>query len=118
MNVILVTRDLAVVSQVDGAAARVGAAVRSVSSEEDAGAIAIAEKAKLIIVDLGMATLNVKTLVEQLKGAAISPPRIVAFGSHVHVEKLAAAREAGCDEVMSRGQFFSQLNDVLGGAGE
>jgi hypothetical protein len=39
-------------------------------------------------------------------------PRVVAFGPHVHVDKLAAARAAGC-EVMSRGQFLTQIGDVL-----
>jgi DNA-binding response OmpR family regulator len=116
MSVILLTRDLAVVSQVDGAAARVGAAVRSVTTESDAVESGVAEKAGLIVVDLGMPSLNVKAIVEKFTSAMATRPRIVAFGSHVHVEKLTAARDAGCDEVISRGQFFSQLDAVLGGA--
>jgi DNA-binding response OmpR family regulator len=115
MTVLLVTRDLSVVSQVDGAAARVGAIARTVSNEEDAAARCVAEGADLIIVDLGTPSINVTALVEQVKAAVGEPPRIVAFGSHVHVERLAAAREAGCDDVMSRGQFFAQLNAVLRG---
>ena len=112
--VLLVTRDLAVVSQVDGAAARVGSTVRAVASESDAAARSASDEAELVIIDLSVPSLNVKSLVEQVK-AATNGPRVVAFGSHVHVEKLAAAREAGCDVVMSRGQFFGQLDAVLRG---
>jgi DNA-binding response OmpR family regulator len=73
----------------------------------------VSEGADLIILDLSVPSLNVKSLIEQVKAAPANPPRIVAFGSHVHVEKLAAARDAGCDEVMSRGQFFAQLDAVV-----
>jgi hypothetical protein len=35
--------------------------------------------------------------------------RVVGFGSHVDDELLAAARAAGCDEVLPRSRFFRQL---------
>jgi DNA-binding response OmpR family regulator len=115
MTILLLTRDLSVVSQVDGAAARGGAVARTVSNEEDVAARSAGEAVDLIVVDLGTPSINVAALVEQVKAAIDEPPRIVAFGSHVHVERLAAAREAGCDVVMSRGQFFAQLDAVLRG---
>ena len=34
---------------------------------------------------------------------------VVGFGSHVDDELLAAARAAGCDEVLPRSRFFRQL---------
>jgi len=115
MNVLLVTGDLAAVSRVDGAAARVGATVLTVLSVDHAAANCATDAIDLVIVDLGVPSLNVQALVEQVKAAARKSPRIAAFGSHVHVEKLAAAREAGCDQVMSRGQFFGQLDSVIRG---
>jgi DNA-binding response OmpR family regulator len=114
MTVVLLTRDLSVVSQVDGAAARVGAAACTVANENDAVARCVGENAPLIVLDLSVPSLDVKSLVEQVRAIATAP-RIVAFCSHVHVEKLAAAREAGCDTVMSRGQFFAQTDAVLRG---
>ncbi len=39
--------------------------------------------------------------------------RIVAFGPHVEREALQAARDAGADEVMTRGAFSRHLPDVL-----
>jgi len=41
---------------------------------------------------------------------------VVAFGPHVHEERLAAAREAGCDEVLSRGEFFARVNAIVQGS--
>jgi hypothetical protein len=67
----------------------------------------------LVLVDLGAPSLNIEALVEHVRAVPGAAPRIVAFGSHVHVERLAAAREAGCDTVMSRGQFFARLDEVL-----
>ncbi len=115
MTVILVTRDLAVISQVDGAAARVNAVVRAVSSIADAVQACVDDRVDLIVVDLGMPSLDIEALVERVKLATSTRPRFVAFGPHVHGERLAAAREAGCDSVISRGQFFAQLDAVIGG---
>lgn len=39
--------------------------------------------------------------------------RIVAFGSHVHESRLTCAQQAGCDLVLSRGQFSSQPTHYL-----
>ena len=115
MTVLLLTRDLSVVSQVDGASARVGAAALTISSEAEAVVQCAGGGVEIVVLDLNTPLLNVKSFVDQVKASTTAPPRIVAFGSHVHAEKLTVAREAGCDEVLSRGQFFSQLDGVLRG---
>lgn len=46
-------------------------------------------------------------------GSNRSPVRIVAFGPHVGIEVLDAARAAGADAVMTRGAFHNQLAEVL-----
>ena len=38
---------------------------------------------------------------------ALTPGRIVAFGSHVDADALAAARDAGADAVLARSRFFA-----------
>jgi DNA-binding response OmpR family regulator len=113
MTVILLTVDLTVVSRVQGAAAKTGAAVRVAANEEAAIELCAAESTELLIVDLSAASLDIKTLVEQVRKSAIVRPRIVAFGPHVHEDRLAAARGAGCDQVISRGGFFAQLDSML-----
>ena len=52
-------------------------------------------------------------------GAAVVPTlraagvRVIAFGSHVDVARLKAARAAGCDEVLPRSAFFEGLEERL-----
>lgn len=113
MTVVLLTSDLTIVSRVQGAASRARAATGVVASESAAVERCVAEQAELLIVDLSAPSLDIKALIEQVKTATTTPPRIITFGPHVHEERLAAAREAGCDEVVSRGQFFSQLDKML-----
>jgi DNA-binding NarL/FixJ family response regulator len=112
MTVVLLSTDLTVVSRVDGAAAGAGMTMRAVSSESAAIVAADAASAKLLIIDLGAPVSDLKVFVESFKSKS-PQTRIIAFGPHVHEEKLAAARVAGCDEVVSRGQFFSQLDAIL-----
>lgn len=42
-----------------------------------------------------------------------SAARIVAYGSHVDGDRLADARDAGCDEVLARSEFFTDVAAVL-----
>jgi hypothetical protein len=69
---------------------------------------------QLVVVDLTLFPLDLATLVAKLKTAHDGRSTIVAFGPHVHEGRLAAAAEAGCDEVLSRGQFFAQLDAIVG----
>lgn len=115
MTVVLLSGDLAVLSRVEGAAARLQQPVRSASNETQAVDFCKTEVAKTLVVDLSMPSLELPSLVSQLKSDGRSITRVVAFGPHVHEQRLAAAREAGCDLVVSRGQFFSQIETILKG---
>jgi DNA-binding response OmpR family regulator len=114
MAIILLSQDLMVISQVSGMAAQPGSSVRAVSSAADAVQACMEQTPELIVIDLGTPAFEVGKFVQQLKATVPTPPRLVAFGPHVHVDRLTAARDAGC-EVMSRGQFFAQLSNVLSG---
>ncbi len=57
--------------------------------------------AQLVLVDLGR-----PGVLEAVPGIA---GRVIGFGSHVDTELLAAARAAGCDEVLPRSVFFRRL---------
>jgi DNA-binding NarL/FixJ family response regulator len=112
MNAILLTSDLTVVSHVDGAAARTGSTVRTVSNPADVVQRCESETVELVVIDLGTPSLEMASLVASIK-ATTSAPRVIAFGPHVHTERLTAARDAGCDAVMSRGQFFANTYAAL-----
>jgi CheY-like chemotaxis protein len=114
MTAILLSADLTVISRVQGAAAEAGVNTRVISGAAALDEPATGEPATLLVIDLNAPQLDVRSIVERFR--ATSPEgRIVAFGPHVHEQRLAAAREAGCDQVVSRGQFFAQADAILGG---
>jgi CheY-like chemotaxis protein len=117
MNIVLFSSDLTVVARVEGAAACAGGKLRTTSSLDQLATWRQAASVDLVIADLGMAEIDPAAIVKSAKQDVGEAPRIVAFGPHVHEERLAAARQAGCDEVVSRGQFFSQLEAILARAG-
>lgn len=65
---------------------------------------------KLVLVDVQArdAEEAVRQVKERVPGA-----RVVAFGPHVAEGALAAAREAGADVVMPRGQFVRDLPSLV-----
>ena len=113
MTVVLLSSDLAVLSRVEGAAARLGEKVRQATAGPQAVDCCEQECAGLLIVDLSSPALEIESIVSQLKAKPAIKTRVVAFGPHVHEERLAAAQSAGCDLVMTRGQFDAQMQPVL-----
>ncbi|MEX2187289.1 MAG: hypothetical protein WD875_10860 [Pirellulales bacterium] len=113
MDVLLLSADLATSSTVSGAAARCGVACQTAWSVDEIVEKAIALAPRLVVLDLSTPRVDPATLVPQLRDLASPPQRIVAFGPHVHESRLAAAREAGCDEVVSRGRFHADLDEIL-----
>ena len=61
-----------------------------------------------VFIDLGVPDLDITAAVAQLRSAAEAVPT-VAYGSHVDKDRLDAARAAGCDEVLPRSRFSSEL---------
>jgi DNA-binding NarL/FixJ family response regulator len=114
MSVLLITSDLACSSSVAGAANRAGVELRTaLGLAAIEGKLADWAPPALVIVDLSTAGLNVRDLVPQLRPRIEPNGRIIAFGPHVHTNVLAAACEAGCDLVISRGEFHARVDDYL-----
>jgi hypothetical protein len=86
------------------ASAAVGADVTFVPTV--AALPAAAAGADLVVVDLSR-----PGVLEVLP--AITAPTI-GFGRHDDRERLAAATAAGCDRVLARSAFFSQVSELLG----
>lgn len=63
-------------------------------------------------VELAIVDLRQPRVLEVLAEVAAAVP-VIAYGSHVDRERLAAAEEAGCREVLPRSAFFSRLPDLL-----
>jgi DNA-binding NtrC family response regulator len=111
--VVLLSGDLMGASRVEGAARRAGVDFRMVGSVEAASDLCAEQAVALLVVDLATAGLDVAALVGRLKRDAKRAPAIVAFGPHVHEAALDAANAAGCDHVLSRGQFMSQSGAII-----
>ncbi len=66
----------------------------------------------VVIVDLSAAGPDPATAIRTIKASA-SPPPVIAFGSHVDVDLLAAARAAGAEQVLPRSRFSADLPQLL-----
>jgi CheY-like chemotaxis protein len=67
----------------------------------------------IVLLDLNSPAVDPDAIVPQLKTRPKPPTSIIAFGPHVHAAKLAAAEAAGCDLVLTRGQFDAQIESLL-----
>ncbi len=112
MTVLVLSTDLLLQSQLAGAAERAGQSVHVVGSVEALLSRMNAEPAKLVVLDLSLPAIEAGELVRQLKDRSPSTT-IAAFAPHVHRQRLADAKAAGCDVVMSRGQFHAEAEALL-----
>ncbi len=94
-RVVVVTRDL-----MDGG--RFRAAMSNVTVVRSLSHASV-ETASLIVLDLASG-------IDPLAAVAIGPD-VVAYGSHVEVDKLEAAIEAGCVEAVARSVIFRRAAD-------
>ncbi len=113
MNFVLLCRDLMLSSRVEGAARNLGFSVRCVSDATSAIAAIDHSEGQLVFVDLQLPNLDLDALVEEVRNIRGTAVRIVACGPHVHEQRLNAARQAGCDQVVTRGQFERDSSTIL-----
>ena len=68
----------------------------------------------LAIFDLNSARLDPLGLIARLKSDPETRGiKTLGFVSHVHADTIAAAREAGIDEVLARSAFAERLGEIL-----
>jgi hypothetical protein len=106
MRAIMLTADLMFSSRVAAAATMLGVPLDLCMSAGRLGD-QLGESGpatRLVIVDSTLPRLDWMATVSAVRAAA-PLATIVAFGPHVDVESLQAAAAAGCDEVLTRGQF-------------
>jgi DNA-binding NarL/FixJ family response regulator len=112
--VLFFSSDLMFSSRLLGAAQTLALPLQIVSTPS-----ALAEKlspgCRLVLVDLSLTGLDLPAAIATVRKQAPAA-RLIAFGAHVDAAALEAARQAGCDEVFSRGQFHKQYVDLLRGA--
>jgi DNA-binding NarL/FixJ family response regulator len=109
--VLFLTSDLMFSSRVLGAAKSFGVGVELVA-DPSAVLKKVTADGRLAIIDLTMERLNLPAAVQAIKAGAPAA-KIVAYGPHVDEAALVDATEAGCDLVLTRGQFNQQYPSLL-----
>lgn len=112
-GVLVLCDDLMFSSKVTATGRAVAVPVAVARSAETAVRRTLELAATCVLVDLHNPGLNLKELLAELQARCPQMPRIIGFGSHVDVETLKAARQAGCDLVLPRSQFQEQLESKL-----
>jgi hypothetical protein len=111
-TVYLLSNDLMTTSRIQGAAAGSGVnVVQAMNTETLRERITAAadESRPLIIVDLQARGVDWSETLRELTTLG----RVLAFGPHVWKEQLDLARNAGCDIVLTNGEFYGGLGHWL-----
>ena len=111
--ILAVVDDLFFLSKIQQTAQHVGVAVKS-ARPADLPGLAIVDVPNALIIDLnhrsGKALEVLRSVKSDLKTKGIA---VIGFVSHVQNDLIAAARDAGCDLVLARSAFVSQLPSLL-----
>jgi DNA-binding NarL/FixJ family response regulator len=113
MSIVLLSNDLLIASHVTGAGLRNAAAIQTCGEPEAAVEACRAQRVALLLVDLTLAGLDVADLIVRLRSLELPPDHVLAFGPHVHKPRLLAARQAGCDQVLSRGDLHARIDQII-----
>jgi PleD family two-component response regulator len=112
--ILAVLDDLMFTSKIKTTANQLGVAVAFARSAD--GALAEMKKAtpSLVILDLNNARTNPLGIVVGMKqDPSLASVRTVGYASHVQVDVINAARQAGVDDVMARSAFTQNLAAIL-----
>jgi aminoglycoside/choline kinase family phosphotransferase len=106
-SVICLVRDLLFFSKIRAAAQSAGVTIKNLRDPEKLAD----ESGVALLVDLGQdGCLQAAASWRQRTGKAV-----IGFASHVDVETIKAAKAAGIDRVMTRGQFDRDITAILKG---
>lgn len=110
-TLLLLCSDLFFSTQLRSAAEQAGWRPQIELSASAAASKASSDDIHVIVVDLELTGLDIGEFVDALGDD--NRPRVIAFGPHVQERRLKVATEAGCDQVLSRGQISSSLRQIL-----
>ena len=108
--------DLLFSSKIRTVGRQVGAEIAFARSPEEILARVRADHPPLVVFDLNSTKCDPIATIAAIRGdVALSGVRVLAFASHVHVDLIRSAREAGADEVLPRSAFAANLPEILSG---
>jgi CheY-like chemotaxis protein len=112
MCIVLLSRDLILLARTQGAANKLGVALHNAADPVQACSLIQANQCRGVVIDLRVPALQLQELVPEFRLAS-EQLTVIACGPHVHEASLTAAREAGCDVVVTRGQFERDAEAIL-----
>jgi AmiR/NasT family two-component response regulator len=71
------------------------------------------EKPDVLLIDLASPQLDAVNAIREIKRAG--GPTVIAYVDHTREDLIEAARGAGCDQVLSKGEFARRLPELLAG---
>ncbi|NND97289.1 MAG: histidine kinase [Pirellulaceae bacterium] len=107
-SVVFLSGDLMFASRVRGAAERAGWSFALTGKLPESSAVPI----RFVVLDLATMSKLTEGITEHC-AANCPDAKLIAYGPHVQVAKLDAARNAGIPVVMTRGQFDSKLSTLF-----
>jgi len=114
-HVVLLTKDLFFVPTVRQAAERAGySLVTTIAAQSDSLDQLASSDAAAWVIDLNAIPLDDIAGVIGAWSERFPHALRVAYAPHVQTARLAAASQAGCQHVLSRGQLNTQLERILG----
>ena len=112
--ILAVLDDLMFTSKIKSAAGHLGVAITFARSSEAALTSMRAATPSLVILDLNNARTDpLGTLATMKREPALAAIPTMGFASHVQVDVINAARQAGVDEVLARSAFTERLGEIL-----
>ena len=107
-TVVFLSGDLMFASRVRGAAERAGLTFYLGANLPEENGVPI----RYVVLDLSTRSSMTASLLPECEQRC-PDATVIAYGPHVQVNKLAAAKEAGIPVVMTRGQFDSRLSTLF-----
>jgi CheY-like chemotaxis protein len=113
--VLVAVDDLLFSSKIRATAKQAGVELTFVRSPDAILEQARALRPTLVIFDLNSGKTDPLATLARLKSdPALAGIPTIGFASHVHTGLIAAAREAGADQVVPRSAFAANLGEILG----
>lgn len=112
--VLVAVDDLLFSSKIRATAKQAGVDLSFARSSGEVLDQARATRPALVIFDLNSGKTDpVATIAALKRDPELTSIRTLGFASHVHTELIAAARQAGADQVIPRSAFAGQLAEIL-----
>jgi len=112
-NGLLLSRDLIFTTKIKATAVQLGYDILLASDVVLAESLITNQRPRFLLIDLTAGDLCAPSALRSYRKLAGSDVWFVAFGPHVDGGALAAAKAAGCQTVMPRSRFASELPELI-----